>query len=252
MALTPNRPMDMKTDNTLFSPLRRLRKLVLGVVSPARCVSCHARLAEGEEVFCMQCNAGIERTGDGFSPCDNSTVRLMWGKLAVERGASFMSYSPHAEGSDAIYAIKYGSQPAVGVKLGELMAREYMPAGFFDGIDLILPMPLHPRRERKRGYNQSRELAVGLSRVTGIEVCDAGVLRRIRNTPSQTTVGHYNRMANVEGAFRLVRPEKVAGKHVLVVDDIITTGASMYACASELLKAEGVRFSFLTVGRTEQ
>lgn len=251
MTLTSNRPTAMTTDSVLSRCLRGMRRLVLDIVSPARCVACHARLVEGEHVFCLHCNASVERTGDNASPYDNPTVRLMWGKLAVERGAAFMSYTPHANVSNAIYAIKYGSRPAVGVEIGELIAREYMPSGFFDGIDLILPMPLHPKRERKRGYNQSRELAEGLSLVTGIAVCGADVLRRIRNTPSQTSVTHSFRLANVAGAFRLFRPEEVAGKHVLVVDDIITTGASMYACASELLKAEGVRFSFLTVGRTE-
>ena len=133
--------------------------------------------------------------------------------------------------------------------LGKVVAREMSPHGFFDGIDMIIPLPLHPARQRKRGYNQSCEFALGINSVLHIPVAE-GIIVRTRNTKSQTLMTSTQRASNMIGAFAVARPEELKGKHVLLVDDILTTGASLGSCVDVLAKVADVRVSFLTIGKT--
>ena len=186
---------------------------------------------------------------DFISPTDNETVRLLWGIADMEHGAAWVDYVPHSHFANIIYAIKYGNRPDVARLLGNIVADEFAPSGFFDGMDTIIPMPLHSKRERERGYNQSREFADGLSERTGIPVGN-NIITRTRNTKSQTLVSHDERTNNVANAFTLLRPDLIEGRHILVVDDIITTGSSIKSCITELNKAKDITFSFLTIGKT--
>ena len=223
--------------------------VVADMVAPRYCEQCRRRLAVGERLFCSTCVMLLPRTGDELSPADNPAVRKLWGRVEVERGVSFAVYTPHVSFAPAVYAMKYGDRPDIADDFGRFIASELGASGLFDGIDVIVPLPLHRRRERERGYNQSTELARGISRVTGIPVCDDAVART-RYTPSQTTLSSDARASNVDGAFSLVRPERIKGRHVLLVDNIITTGASMAACAAVMARGGDITLSFLTVGRT--
>lgn len=237
------------TESSFLATLRRLLCGIADLVAPRACEVCHSRLALSEQYFCIACRMVIPRTGDFLEPYDNITVRKLWGRVDVERGAAFAEYTPHVGIANAIYAMKYGGRFDIAEEFGKMIASETVGSGFFDGIDLILPMPLHKHRERQRGYNQSAEIAYGLRKITHIPVC-LDAVKRVRNTMSQATLDMYSRVSNMDGAFSLVRPERVAGKHVLLVDDIITTGASMTALAQEVIKAPGTSVSFLTIGRT--
>lgn len=216
---------------------------------PDRCECCGCRMAYGEVLMCTACMARLPRRSDSLSPCDNDMVRLLWGRAAVERGMAWVDYVPHSDFANVIYSMKYHDRPDIALQLGRLIATEAAPRGFFDGIDLIVPLPLHPVRERQRGYNQSREIAAGLSAVSGVPIAN-GIVERTRNTTSQTLVGHMMRAENMAGAFSLVCPERVSGRHVLIVDDIITTGASLAACLGVFSGVPDVRLSVLTVGKT--
>jgi ComF family protein len=134
--------------------------------------------------------------------------------------------------------------------MGEIMARQMSKAGFFDGIDALVPMPLTWRRQWKRGYNQSMEMARGIKSVTGLPIYNK-VVKRTHFRQSQTTQHAYERMMNVEDAFLLKKGGRIEGTHILLVDDIVTTGSTITACASELAKAQGVRISILTMGFTK-
>lgn len=235
--------------HSLPGVVRRLAAVVADMVAPRYCEQCRRRLAVGERLFCTTCVMLLPRTGDELSPADNPAVRKLWGRVKVERGVSFAVYTPHVSFAPAVYAMKYGDRPDIADDFGRFIASELGASGLFDDIDVIVPMPLHRRRERERGYNQSTELARGISRVTGIPVCDDAVART-RYTPSQTTLSSDARASNVDGAFSLVRPERIKGRHVLLVDDIITTGASMAACAAVMARGGDITLSFLTVGRT--
>lgn len=222
---------------------------LLDLVFPRCCECCGTRLTTSEKYLCAACFAWLPRRKDMLTPMDNPTVRLLWGRMMIERGASWVDYVPHSPFANVIYRIKYGDCPGLASYLGKVVAREMSPHGFFDGIDMIIPLPLHPARQRKRGYNQSCEFALGINSVLQIPVAE-GIIVRTRNTKSQTLMTSTQRASNMIGAFAVARPEELKGKHVLLVDDILTTGASLGSCIDVLAKVADVRVSFLTIGKT--
>ena len=221
----------------------------LDTFMPRQCKLCGCRLAEDEQTLCICCSQKLPFTDDYLSPYDNNTARLLWGRMPVERAVALMYYYPESFSALLIYKLKYGNQPEIGEWLGEYMANWLMPYDFFSDIDLIIPLPIHKHRERERGYNQSREIARGISYISKIKVGN-NVVERSRYTISQTKLTHADRTKNVENAFRLLRPNEIRSKHILLVDDIITTGATIAACANVLAKAEDVKISVMTIGRT--
>lgn len=231
--------------------LRGLLGSMIGMASPRCCCMCSRRLGWREGLFCPDCQSRMRFTDDVESPMDNATRWLVAGNADIERGASFVDFVPHTPFAGLIYDLKYRSRPDLAHDIGVFAARETLASGFFEGVDLLLPMPLHRLREEDRGYNQSREICYGLNSVCHVAVCDADVVQRMRNTPSQTTVAQERRLANLLGSFQVFRPEVLRGRHVMIVDDIITTGASVVACALELHNVPDVRVSFFTIGKTQ-
>ena len=223
---------------------------LLDLIAPRLCVVCGRRLSPTEEVLCVACNMHLPRTGFQSSPLDNPMARLFWGLIPVERVAALFYYEAGSRTSNILYDLKYHDHPEIGYVMGRLMASEFMAAGFFEGIDLIIPLPLAKRRQRQRGYNQSMELARGISSVTGLPICNK-VVCRTRFEKSQTQMHHWERQENVAHVFKVEDLRAVRGRHVLLVDDVITTGATMMACAREILKTEGVRVSLLALGFTK-
>ena len=150
-----------------------------------------------------------------------------------------------------IYDLKYHGQAEKGEWIGQLMAIRHQAYGFFDGIDAIVPVPITRRRTWTRGYNQSEQVAQGISLETHIPIYNK-VIRRQHFSQSQTHQTAMTRRTNVEEAFLLTDAEKIKGKHLLIVDDVVTTGATIIACAQELAKVEGVRISVLSIGLTKE
>ena len=220
---------------------------VLDVVAPRFCVVCGRRLSVSEQVICAACNLHLPRTDFCRHPLDNVLARLFWGIIPVERAAALFYYEAGSQVANILYDLKYHNHPEIGHVMGRIMAREFQEAGFFDGIDVMVPIPLSRSREFWRGYNQSVELARGISDITGIPVA-AKAIRRLRFDKSQTSMRRPERQENVEGVFQLKAADAVSGRHVLLVDDVITTGATMTACARELLKAGNATVSLLSLG----
>lgn len=220
------------------------------LIAPRLCVVCRRRLSPTEKVLCAVCNLHLPRTGFQSSPTDNPMARLFWGIIPVERVAALFFYEAGSRTSNILYDLKYHDRPEIGREMGRLMAREFMEAGFFEGIDLIVPLPLARKRQRQRGYNQSMELARGISQMTGLPICNE-VVRRTHFEKSQTQMRHWERQENVANVFKVRDLSAVSGRHVLLVDDVVTTGATMVACAREILKAEGVSVSLLSLGFTK-
>ena len=216
---------------------------------PRSCDICGCRLATDEDIICSACNLKLPRTGQQHTPLDNKVARLFWGKNNVAQCAAFMFYQSHSPAGRLIYKLKYHNRPDIGEALGIMIAREFALDNFFDGIDVIIPLPLSKRRERQRGYNQSMELAKGIARVTGISICKDAVCR-IKDTDTQTRKNPAERHENVKDAFKLMRPKAISGKHILLVDDVITTGASLSACVREVSAAGNVTVSVLIIGAT--
>lgn len=148
---------------------------------PRQCKLCGCRLAEDEQTLCLACSRKLPLTDDHLSPYDNNTARLLWGRMPVERATALTYYYPESFCALLMYKLKYGSQPDIGEWLGAYMANSFMPYALFDDIDIIVPLPIHKRRERERGYNQSHEIARGIGDISNIKVCN-NIIERSRYT----------------------------------------------------------------------
>lgn len=172
---------------------------------------------------------------------------MLWGRMAVERCVALAFFVPHSDMARLIYRLKYGNRPEVGEDIGRLMGEELSSTGFFEDVDLLIPVPLAKKRLRQRGYNQSLEIAKGIAEATGLPIAHAVVCRNV--FMGSQTQKHWNeRNENVKGVFELENPGQIRGKHVLLIDDVMTTGATLVSCGKEILQAEGVRISVLTFG----
>ena len=171
---------------------------------------------------------------------------MVWGKLPLERATSYFFYHKGSDFRRILHQLKYGGRKDLGETMGRFMAAELTVSGFFHSVDVIVPIPLHPRKQRMRGYNQSECIAKGVAAVTGIPLDAASVMRR-KHTETQTSKSAYERWENVDGIFHLRHPERFVGKHILLVDDVLTTGATTTACADVFRDVEGVRISVLTL-----
>lgn len=222
---------------------------LLRLVAPKACVVCGAALGVGENVICSVCTSHLPRTYQWKSPCDNLMARLLWGRIAVEKAAALLYFEPQSEVSHIVYSFKYQNHPENAEHMGRLAAKELSISGFFNGIDALVPVPLARSRQRSRGYNQSHEIAKGISGITGIPVIKGAVTRRTF-TESQTHKSRWERIENVESVFELKRPELLRGKHILVIDDVVTTGSTVAACSQEIVKSGDVRISVFALGLT--
>ena len=220
---------------------------LLDLISPRCCVVCGHRLSVTEYTLCARCNFHLPRTDFYKDAYENELARLFWGQIPIERATAFFYYEAHAETANILYELKYKDHPEIGEVMGRMLAKEIHPSGFFDGIDGIVPIPLAKKRQRQRGYNQSKEIAKGISEITGLPIFDK-VVRRTTYEGSQTTKGRWERNENVEHVFELIAPETIQGRHLLLIDDVVTTGATVIACAKELLKTANVKISVLTLG----
>ena len=223
---------------------------LLDFISPRHCVVCGERLAPTESGICSVCMLHLPRTTYQFTPDDNPMVQLFWHLSPIERAAALMFYEPHSEMAQLVYEMKYHDRPDIGEDMGRLMANEMQLAHYFDDIDIMLPIPLSRKRMRQRGYNQSEQLAVGIRDITGIPIAKKAVSRK-HFRQSQTKLSRHERQENVSDMFKLEDGSLLKNKHVLLVDDICTTGATLLACSDVIRHIEGIRISVLTLGFTK-
>lgn len=221
----------------------------LSLLFPRCCVVCGGPLARGEECLCTMCNINLPRT-DYHLRKDNPVEKMFWGKIPLEHATSFFFYRKGSDFRQILHQLKYGGQKGIGAIMGRYMAAELLESGFFEGVDVILPVPLHKKKQQIRGYNQSEWIARGIAAVTGISIDMESVVRQ-KNTETQTRKSFFERWENVEGIFQLHHAESLSGKHILIVDDVLTTGATTVECASCLAEIEGIRISILTLAMAE-
>ena len=234
---------------TIYNWLKTWIGSFLRLFVPPLCAVCGRVLQKGEEGICMRCNITLPRTD--YHRRNNNPVEVMFfGKFPIERGSSYFYYMKGNSYRQIVLHLKYRGRRDLGQTMGRFMARELSGSGFFDGIDFILPIPLHPRKQRMRGYNQSEQIAIGISSITGIPV-ENNAVARIQFTQSQTRKKTIlARWENVDGLFSLVGdPRHFSGKHILLVDDVLTTGATITACADAFKGVKDIRFSVLTLAK---
>jgi ComF family protein len=207
----------------------------ISLVYPHYCEGCLGTLVKGEDLLCTKCLSDLPRTDMHLDP-DNALATRLRGRIPVKVAAAFLHFRKKGKVQRLLHALKYRNRPEIGYKLGYVFGREIASSGFSDGFDLIIPVPLHPARLRIRGYNQSDEWARGLSDATGIPN-DPRIMRRVRNTKTQTKRSRISRWENVSDVFAIINMDAVQGRHILLVDDVVTTGATLEACGQTLLNA---------------
>lgn len=203
---------------------------------PRRCPVCGGRIL-GKSCICTLCMSKLPRTQYHLFR-GNKLEQRFYGTVPVERATGYFFYTTESPYHQILHQLKYYGHTEMGLYMGRCMATHLMADGgdFFEGIDLILPVPLSAARMKKRGYNQSELLAQGISEVTGIPV-ECGVVKRVVDNPTQTHLNNVERWENVKGIFKISPSvlQQLKGKHVLLVDDVTTTGATLTSCAQTIV-----------------
>ena len=221
---------------------------VLEFLAPRHCVVCGKRLMADEKSVCSSCLLDLNLSEYASGSEGNGLERTFWQRLPIVRAAAFMTYD-RQEGQHAVVLdLKYHNNPEIGNHLGKLMSLELKERGFFSGVDVIIPMPIPTAKRVWRGYNQSEQLARGISQATGLPV-DIGAIRRRPYKTSQTRLTAVERTANVKDSFYLSRgaADRLKGRHLLLVDDVITTTSTVQECGRTLCQIPDIRISVLSL-----
>ena len=211
---------------------------------PDLCVACGQILNKPEKVLCATCFFHLPRTGF-HKDAGNPVSQLFWGRVKIEHTAAFFFFNKGSAYQPLIHKLKYNSRPDIGIELGKMFGAELRKTEF-TMADLIVPVPLHPKKMRIRGYNQSEMIANGLSQSLHLPV-NTNTLHRGEATQTQTRKSRFDRFRNVEGKFQVRNISDLKGKHIILTDDVVTTGATLEACAIALLEIEGTRVSIVTL-----
>ena len=216
----------------------------IGLFFPRLCISCAGALLKHESMLCDRCLYHLPRTRF-HQDLDNPVARLFWGRVQVEYATSFFYFNKGSPYQRILHELKYEGMKEIGLEMGRIFGRE-ISGSSFGSVELIVPVPLHRSKLRKRGYNQSEWIAMGLAE--GLQKpIDSRSLVRTMASSSQTRKNRYDRWTNVEGIFQAKYPDKLANRHVLLVDDVVTTGATLEACASAILGLQNTRISIATL-----
>lgn len=213
---------------------------------PLQCQLCGRVLQHGqEEVICSWCLLTLPRTGFRKGR-DHAAAQTFWGRCRFEEVQASLVYRRRNPAQKLIHQLKYHSSPETGHFLGRILGRDLLANKLITPGHVLVPVPLHPKKEKNRGYNQSRLISEGIRSICPAEV-NQDVLFRQEERESQTKKGRFSRFTNSEGLFRLENPAELKGKHIILVDDVITTGATMEACAQLLSDIPGIRLSAAAV-----
>lgn len=212
----------------------------LSLLYPKLCASCNATLYKGEREVCTRCRSYLPYTRF-HNLKDNAVAQLFWGRTLVENATAYFVFRKGSRFQKLLHKIKYQNRQTLGVELGRWFGQE-LSLTEFNTVDYIVPIPLHPKKLQKRGYNQSELIARGIAETLN-KPLNTKILKRIIENPTQTRKGRYERWTNVEGIFELVDPAEATNKHILLVDDVVTTGSTLEAGISAILKAPGTKVS---------
>jgi ComF family protein len=216
---------------------------------PRYCAGCEDALVKGEEFICSKCILEIPRTNHHLEQ-ENAFYQKLRARIDVKYVMSFFAFTKSGRVQNILHTLKYRNQPAIGQMLGRVYAGDLVRAGYAKEFDAVIPIPLHAAKKRKRGYNQSEQFAIGLAEELKIN-CSDEWLKRNYQTQTQTRKSRLKRWENVKEVFSAIRTEELCGKRILLVDDVVTTGATLEAAARVVIKAGCKEISIACIAATQ-
>lgn len=223
---------------------------LLGLIYPNICRVCGKSLFRHEKILCMKCFHHLP-SARFKNDRNNPAAQVFWGRVPFQFVITALLYNKGNAVQKLVHELKYRSSRETGIFLGEILGKEIAQKVPDAVIECIMPVPLHPKKQKKRGYNQSELLARGMSGILDIPV-DISHLYRREFSSTQTRKSKYQRWQNVENIFAVKKAEELQGRNILLVDDVITTGATLEACARQLLQIEGLKLSVGAVAFTKK
>ena len=218
---------------------------LLEFLYPTLCITCSNRLVTQEKFLCIDCWHDLPVT-NFHHHAGNKVAQLFWGRVEIENATAFFAYNKGSNYQHLIHFIKYKGYKELGFETGRRFGVSLLASTAFNSIDVIVPVPLHPKKQRARGYNQSEWIAKGISEAMEKTV-SINNLRRNLHTSTQTRKNRFERWENVENIFEVTNPDEFRGKHILLIDDVVTTGSTLESCAFQLLQIENVKVSIATL-----
>ena len=212
---------------------------------PRHCSACGRALLKKENLICLPCISSLPYTNAHLEK-DNAVERIFWGRIKVERAFAMLYFQKKGKVQNLMHELKYNGKKELGIVLGDLYGTQLLNYSNFKHIDLIIPVPIHHKKKVMRGYNQSDFIAQGLSERLKIHTSQTSVEKRI-HTQSQTNKNRFERWENVSSTFEVVDKEALENKHILLIDDVLTTGSTIEACGKEILKLPGTKLTIATI-----
>ena len=222
----------------------KLLKSLVNLFFPRVCAACGNILLEGEDTVCTTCRFLLPKTGYEQHP-NNPMAQMFYGQMPFNAVMAEFFFSKTGKVQHLIHGLKYHHCRENGIFLGQEIGKSLLQAADYQGIDLIVPIPLHPKKEKIRGYNQSHVIAEGISQTTSVPIAENCLVRSVF-TDTQTKKSREDRWQNVKDIFEVKNTEKLKGKHVLLVDDVLTTGATLMSAGRALMQVEGIKISVAT------
>jgi ComF family protein len=221
---------------------------MLHLFFPHTCAGCGTDVIDNDQLLCLHCLNDLPAT-NFFNQPNNPVEQVFYGRIPVANAAAGYFFTKDSLLQNLIAQLKYRGNKQIGLYLGQLLGNLLIKSDRFKQVDALVPLPLNPRREKNRGYNQATMLCNGISSVWKKPVIEKAVVRRVY-TETQTHKGRISRWENMDGIFEVINPSALENKHILLVDDVVTTGATLEACGSEILKVNDTTLSIATLAYT--
>jgi ComF family protein len=218
------------------------------LIFPHNCEGCGTDVLEKTQHLCAQCFVALPETGF-LAHAENPVARNFYGRIPLQQAGAAFFFTKESMLQHLIFQLKYRGNTTIGVYLGNLLGKYLAASPLYNTVDALVPLPLNSKKERKRGYNQAKIICEGIAEVWNKPILDQAVIRKVF-TKTQTHENRINRWQNMEGVFAVAQPEAIAGKHILLVDDVVTTGATLEACGTPILEVENTQLSIATVAYT--
>ena len=228
-----------------MSGIKTIFNAILDLIYPRCCTGCREHLTEAQDLFCYRCSSDLPFT-DYEKQKHNPFEQHFSGRIPIEFGTALFHFNKGEKIQRAVHDLKYGNNPNIGFIMGLMLAERIQSQMTDLGIEAVIPIPLHHSKRLKRGYNQSAAIAKGICASLEIENLERHVIRS-RKTSTQTNKNRSQRLTNMKRAFTVINPKAVEGKHILLIDDVLTSGATLESCGYAILGFPGTKLSMATI-----